>query len=101
MSAGKNVDGEFTGILSRIPQGDYNFPYAKNTEKQKHLYFNKVNILKKGKKGNFRGMKKPMQKDIVWKKMKVDCNLAATQMFAHPLNVNGYEKRFVHQLHYN
>jgi len=33
MSAGKNVDGEFTGILSRIPQGDYNFPYAENTEK--------------------------------------------------------------------
>jgi len=24
MSAGKNVVDEFTGILSRIPQGDYN-----------------------------------------------------------------------------
>ena len=33
MSAGKNVDDEFTGILSRIPQGDYNFPYAENREK--------------------------------------------------------------------
>jgi len=33
MSAGKNVDDEFTGFLSRIPQGDYNFPYAENREK--------------------------------------------------------------------
>jgi len=33
MSAGKNVDDEFTGILSRILQGDYNFPHANNREK--------------------------------------------------------------------
>jgi len=33
MSAGKNVDDELTGILSRILQGDYNFPYAENTGK--------------------------------------------------------------------
>jgi hypothetical protein len=33
MSAGKNVVDEFTGILLRIPQGDYNFPYAENTGK--------------------------------------------------------------------
>jgi len=33
MSAGKNVDDEFTGILSRILQGDYNFPYAENRGK--------------------------------------------------------------------
>jgi len=41
------VVDEFTGFLSRIPPGDYIFPYAKNTEKYKHLYFIKVNILKK------------------------------------------------------
>jgi hypothetical protein len=33
MSAGKNVEDEFTGILSRILQGDYNFPYAENRGK--------------------------------------------------------------------
>jgi hypothetical protein len=33
MIAGKNVDDKFTGILSGIPQGDYNFSYAENTEK--------------------------------------------------------------------
>ena len=66
-----------------------------------HREITTVPMLKIGEKENFRGMKNSMQKDIYWKKMKVDFNLAATQMFAHPLNVNGYEKRFVHQLHYN
>jgi len=57
--------------------------------------------MKKGKKGDFREIQNSKQNDIFWKKMKVGFNLAATQMFVHPLNVNGYEKRFVHQLHYN